>query len=314
MAYGGIDDGLFRGAILQSGGAFPLTAPSTTAFQSTFDSLITNTTCNSFANSSAAKKLECIRALPLETFRSNVGRSTGQSVDGDFIRTSIQRALPAGDYIKVATIVGCMSSTDRPEDPRLTQDQRTLTKEPHPLRPESTQQRIFWTQSVSHVTDLSQRVCSPAHTNIARGFFRPQRLPNDTVSTIIDLYPENPRLGCPYNTGDIRLSPGELDKKACSIFGDIVQIGPARMITQNLARDGVKVYRYRFNHLKFNTSTVNKGIGTGAELPYMFSNGVPDYAWDQNLAFQMTASWASFAYDLDPNIGAIGKYLFLRNV
>jgi carboxylesterase type B len=83
------------------------------------------------------------------------------------------------------------------------------------------------------------------------------------------------------------------------------------MIAQNLARDGVKVYRYRFNHLAFNTSTVNEGIGTGAELPYMFSNGDPDYAWDQNLAFQMTASWASFAYDLDPNAGATGWYLFL---
>jgi carboxylesterase type B len=78
------------------------------------------------------------------------------------------------------------------------------------------------------------------------------------------------------------------------------------MIAQNLARDGVKTYRYRFNHLELNTSSLNKGIGTGAELPYMFSNGVPDYAWDQNLAFQMTASWASFAYDLDPSVGAIG--------
>lgn len=110
MAYGGRDAGLFRGAILQSGGAFPLTAPNTTAFQSTFDSLITNTTCNPFVNSSAAEKLDCIRSLPLEVFRANVGPSTGQSIAGDFARTSIQRALPAGQYVKVATIVGCMST------------------------------------------------------------------------------------------------------------------------------------------------------------------------------------------------------------
>lgn len=108
MAYGGRDDGLFRGAILQSGGAFPLTAPNTTAFQSTFDSLITNTTCSTLANSSAADKLDCIRSLPLDVFRASVGPSTGQSIDGDFARTSIQRALPAGEYVKVATIVGCM--------------------------------------------------------------------------------------------------------------------------------------------------------------------------------------------------------------
>ena len=108
MAYGGRDDGLFRGAILQSGGAFPLTAPNTTAFQSTFDTLITNTTCSPLVNSSAADKLDCIRSLPLEVFRASVGSSTGQSIDGDFARTSIQRALPAGKYVKIATIVGCM--------------------------------------------------------------------------------------------------------------------------------------------------------------------------------------------------------------
>lgn len=144
---------------------------------------------------------------------------------------------------------------------------------------------------------------------IARGFFRPQRLPHSTVSTLIDLYSDNPRLGCPYNTGKAQLTPGRLDKKACSIFGDIVQIGPARMIARNLARDGVKTYRYQFNHLKFETPTVSRGISTGEELPYMFFNGVPDYAWDQNLAYQMTASWASFAHDLDPNTAAAGSYL-----
>jgi len=109
MAYGGRDDGLFRGAILQSGGAFPLTGPDTAAFQSTFDSLISKTNCSSLAGASAREKLSCIRKLSIDVFRSSVGSSTGQSVDGDFTRTSIQRALPAGKYIKVPTIVGSRS-------------------------------------------------------------------------------------------------------------------------------------------------------------------------------------------------------------
>ncbi|KAK4890533.1 hypothetical protein LTR27_010814 [Elasticomyces elasticus] len=267
MAYGGRDDGLFRGAILQSGGAFPITAPNTTAFQSTFDSLVTNTTCSPLANSSAADKLKCIRSLSLEVFKAKVGPSTGQSVDGGFTRTSIQRALPAGQYVRVATIVG--SNTDE------------------------------GTTSAPSGVNETEELVDP----VSRGFFRPRRLPNETVSTLIDLYPDNPRLGCPYNTGDIPLTPGTLDKKACSIFGDIVQIGPARMIAQNLAQDGVPVYRYRFNHLGYNTSIASRGITTGSELPYMFSNNVPEYAWDQNLAYQMTAAWASFAHDLNPNVG-----------
>jgi hypothetical protein len=106
MAYGGRNDGLFRGAILQSGGAFPLTSPDTAGFQGTFDSLISKTNCSSLENASAREKLTCIRKLSVSEFISKVGSSTGQAVDGDFSRTSIQRALPAGKYIKVPTIVG----------------------------------------------------------------------------------------------------------------------------------------------------------------------------------------------------------------
>jgi hypothetical protein len=149
MAYGGRDDGLFRGAILQSGGAFPLTRPDTTAFQSSFDLLITNTICSPYANSSAAMKLNCIRSLPLDAFRASVGSSTGQSIDGDFARTSIQRALPAGRYVRIATIVGCMSILHFSYAPRLTKHQRTQTKVQHRLQLGSTQQKILWIQSVS---------------------------------------------------------------------------------------------------------------------------------------------------------------------
>lgn len=107
MAYGGRNDGLFRGAILQSGGAFPLTGPETSTFQETFDSLITNTTCAStVANASAIAQLDCIRDLPISVFLDSVGSGTGQSIDGVFTQTSIQFALPAGKYVKVATMVG----------------------------------------------------------------------------------------------------------------------------------------------------------------------------------------------------------------
>ncbi|KAF4901836.1 Lipase 1 [Colletotrichum fructicola] len=273
MAYGGRNDGLFRGAILQSGGAFPLTPPNTTAFQSTFDSLINETNCSSVVNGSASDKLDCIRKLPVEEFRAKVGSSTGQSVDGDFTRTSIQRALPAGQYIKIPTVVG--TNTDE-----------GTTSAPTGI---NTTEQLFG--------------------SVAQGYFRPRLLPNETVSKLISLYPTSPQLGCPYNTGSTQFTSGLLDKMACSIFGDIVQIGPARMIAQTLARDGVPVYRYRFNHLQSNTSLMTKGIGTGVEQQYVFSNLIPDQPWDQSMAYQMSASWISFAHDLDPNTGVSGTGL-----
>ncbi|KAE8400773.1 Alpha/Beta hydrolase protein [Aspergillus pseudonomiae] len=267
MAYGGRDDGLFRGAILESGGAFPLTLPNTTSFQQTFDSLITNTSCSTLTGSTAAEQLDCIRALPIDTFLSSVGDATGQSIDGSFTTTSVQFAFPAGEYVKVATIVG--TNTDE------------------------------GTTSAPTGIDSMDELMDP----LADGYFRPERLPDSMVKDLLSLYTNDPREGCPYNTGDVMLSSGILDKKACSIFGDMVQIGPARMIAEELTKhNGDKpVYRYRFNQLPANSSEPSAGVTTGTEIPYIFSNLIPDVAWERALASEMTKAWVSFAYDLNPN-------------
>ncbi|KAH7115912.1 alpha/beta-hydrolase [Dendryphion nanum] len=269
ISYGGRDDGLYRGAILQSGGAFPLTHPNTTDFQKTFDSLFINTSCSSVRNAGASEQLNCIRKLPIEEFRKNVGTSTGQSIDGNFTPTSIQFAFPAGQYVKVALVVG--SNTDE------------------------------GTTSAPTGMNTLEQLSKP----LAAGFFRPLPLSSNMTSTLLSIYPTDPNLGCPYNTGAYRFAPGVLDKQACSIFGDLVQIAPARMIARTLTSNngGKPIYRYRFNHLASNVSktSIGRGITTGAEQPYVFSNLVPDSPWDQALAREMTSAWISFAYDLDPN-------------
>jgi carboxylesterase type B len=119
----------------------------------------------------------------------------------------------------------------------------------------------------------------------------------------MSLYPTTPALGCPYNTGTFKFSQGALDKMACSIFGDLVQIGPARLIAQTLAKDKVPVYRYRFNHMSFNSSTILRGISTGVEEQFVFSNLIANYPWDMNMAYQVTSAWVSFAHSLNPNVG-----------
>lgn len=163
----------------------------------------------------------------------------------------------------------------------------------------------------SNIFPSFQRLDIISNKPIAEGYFRPKTLPNSTVETLLHLYPSNPRQGCPYNTGDTRLTSGALDKQVCSIFGDIVQIAPARMIAQQLAKHNspkAPVYRYRFNQLPHNTSSLTKGITTGLEQSYMFSNLVPGFAWDRALAREMTSAWVSFAYSLDPNRGQ-GMYI-----
>jgi carboxylesterase type B len=77
------------------------------------------------------------------------------------------------------------------------------------------------------------------------------------------------------------------------------------MIAQSLTKNNGKnpVYRYRFNHLPNNTTTPARGISTGAEQSYIFSNLVPKHPWDQALAYEMTSAWVSFTYNLNPNPG-----------
>ncbi|KAK8066827.1 alpha/beta-hydrolase [Apiospora hydei] len=276
MAYGGRDDGLFRGAIMESGGAFPLELPNATSFQQTFDSLLTNTTCSSTLtqNATAAQQLDCIRALPIDVFRASVGAKTGQSIDGDFTRTSIQFALPAGEYLKVATIVG--TNTDE------------------------------GTNSAPKSINTTEQLSEP----LAQGYFRPHPLPNATVSTLLALYPADPRQGCPYNTGTTKLTPGALDKQACSIFGDLVMVAPARQFASTLAADGVPAYRYRFNQLPPGGSPA-RGISTGVEEAYVFSNFVgassssssEPSAWDTALAYEMTSAWVNSALPHWPEYG-----------
>lgn len=277
-AYGGRDDSLFRGAILESGGAFPLTGPNTTAFQATFDGLITKTTCSKYANAPASDQLNCIRKLSLDDFRNNVGSSTGQSIDGSFSSTSIQFAFPAGKYVKVATMVG--ANTDE------------------------------GTTSAPKDINTTAQLVGP----LSSGYFRPVPLPSNMTSAIISLYPTDPRLGCPYNTGTA-FSSSALDKQACSIFGDLVQIAPARMIARSLtANNGdMPVYRFRFNHLPHSTSSTSsrQGIGTGVEQAYVFSNQVPEWPYDQSLAYEMTSAWVSFASDLNPNPGGSKSTFYL---
>ncbi|KAK8047988.1 alpha/beta-hydrolase [Apiospora saccharicola] len=225
---------------------------------------------------SAEEQLDCIRALPIDVFRASIGPKTGQSIDGDFTRTSIQFALPAGQYLKVPTVVG--ANTDE------------------------------GTHSAPKGINTTDQLFEP----LAQGYFRPHRLPNATVSKLLELYPTNPRLGCPYSTGDTRLTPGDLDKQACSIFGDLVMVAPARQLASTLAADGVAVYRYRFNQLPPPGGSPARGISTGVEQAYVFSNffvggtsssSPPPSAWDRALAYEMTSAWVSFAHDLDPNPG-----------
>jgi hypothetical protein len=46
-------------------------------------------------------------------------------------------------------------------------------------------------------------------------------LTNASVAKLLELYPNDPYVGCPYNTGDALLPSGRVDKQSNAIYGDI---------------------------------------------------------------------------------------------
>lgn len=108
IAYGGRDDGLFRGAIMESGGSISANPMNTTDFQDLYDSLVLEVGC-----SNATDSLQCLRETPFETLNSVLNGTDGSSqynfwpvVDGDLIRTWGSVQLTNDEFVKVPIISG----------------------------------------------------------------------------------------------------------------------------------------------------------------------------------------------------------------
>lgn len=70
VANGGNNEGLFRGAFMQSGSALPF--GDITDGQPHYDALVQQTGC-----SGATDTLQCLRTLPIDTLRAAVDKSPG---------------------------------------------------------------------------------------------------------------------------------------------------------------------------------------------------------------------------------------------
>ncbi|KAJ7834162.1 Alpha/Beta hydrolase protein [Mycena leptocephala] len=153
-------------------------------------------------------------------------------------------------------------------------------------------------------------------------------IPPAQIPSVLELYPEDPALGCPFNTGDFQLdplqlgivnTPGAQNKRVSAIVGDVFMAAGARALAQ-VASAEVPFYKYRFNHKPYTISFgVEDYVGHFTELAYAFNtqNDGTDF-WvtnhatatylgpgapiaDRSLGVYMSRSWASFAATGDPN-------------
>ncbi|KAJ7058020.1 alpha/beta-hydrolase [Mycena amicta] len=82
------------------------------------------------------------------------------------------------------------------------------------------------------------------------------------IDKLLELYPDVPALGCPYNTGDFQMdpvqngifsTPGTQNKRVAAIAGDVLMAAGGRFLAQTLSNE-VPFYKYRFNHKPYDVS------------------------------------------------------------
>ena len=79
-------------------------------------------------------------------------------------------------------------------------------------------------------------------------------LDEDTVATIMELYPDDPTLGCPFGTGEERFADqGYQYKRGAAIAGDISMQAGRRSMTNYYAQNSEQpVFSYRFDQPPWN--------------------------------------------------------------
>ncbi|KAJ7807735.1 triacylglycerol lipase 3 [Mycena leptocephala] len=122
---------------------------------------------------------------------------------------------------------------------------------------------------------------------------------SESIDELLTLYPDDPALGSPYNTGNETFGLDGSWKRATSITGDLLFQSTRRMWLQAAASHGSKVYGYLLTQPQLGDPSLGGKFFYGDVL----TDGV---ASDAALSFVMMDYWISFADCLDPNDGEGG--------
>ncbi|KZP13932.1 carotenoid ester lipase precursor [Athelia psychrophila] len=218
VANKGNNEGLFRGAFMESGS--PLPVGDITNGQPHFDAIASETGC-----STAADKLECLRTVPYANLTAAMNTSPGQfgygslaalawlpRVDGIFITENPQVLIAAGKVAAVPMINGDVD------------DEGTLFS--------------LSTLNITTTAQLKQYIQASWFPQASAA----------SVNGILALYPDNPALGSPFNTGANNSLAAQY-KRIAAFQGDAVFQAPRRYFLN--ARSGKqKTWSYLYKRYK----------------------------------------------------------------
>ncbi|KAA1472211.1 carotenoid ester lipase precursor [Dentipellis sp. KUC8613] len=198
LANDGDPQGLFRGAIMQSGGPIPVAGMENG--QVYYDNLVQDLGCGC-----AADTLECLRQVPFTSFKVAMNKAPNffsyqglvlaylPRVDGDFIKEPPLQLVRKGKVARVPMITGNCD------------DEGSL----------------FSIASINLST-----------TADTKQFLKSYMLPNASdyeIDLMLKYYPDDPVLGCPFDT-DVRNMLSYQFKRIAAIQGDVVFHGPRKFL------------------------------------------------------------------------------------
>ncbi|GFZ48709.1 hypothetical protein JCM24511_06458 [Saitozyma sp. JCM 24511] len=265
------DQGLFRSAIMMSGGQDMTLQNSTADVTPTgYDLLLNLTNCSTtLANAST---IQCLRQVPYDALmaaQANVSAAYGPysisapSVDGDLIPAQPYDLLQQGKFQRKPFLSGNVK------------DEGTL----------------FLYQNLTSSDDF---------TAYAAGLYN-----NDTaiVEQILQLYPDDPSLGSPFDTGNQTFGWTPENKPAAALFGDAVLQAPRRSFTRAAQAQGMQTWGYLTAQYPPDNLGLPPYAGAfhGDDILYVFGllpNATAEYA---TVIDQYMTYWTNFVVFTDPN-------------
>ncbi|KAK4148958.1 hypothetical protein C8A00DRAFT_19298 [Chaetomidium leptoderma] len=301
LAYGGRDDGIFRGVIGQSGyGGFIPRYPgglnNSVLMQGTYDTLVRNTTCGDTVGTPAS--LNCLRALPLDDLHRALNGTLIWNrfppvLDGDFIADYPSKQLREGRFPKVRVLIGCNSDEG------------------------SSFGTGYGPNGGGVNTDEEMRaaIASIVGPDVENTVGKTTK---QVIDEMASLYPNIQAIGVPsldkwpiIQPGDfVAQSMGAQYRRTAALFGDFSMQFSRRRASLTFASRGLPSWSYRFD-------VVLPGIPgfIGAthfqEVAFVFDNTRGD-GYEQNpfatntqpltaLAKTMSTAWVNFITSQDPN-------------
>lgn len=263
-------------------------------WQPVYDYVVRETSC-----ADATDTLACLRTIPTEslsavfnsTFNgSNIGSDSnfGVQIDGDFLRASGTTQLRKGQFVRVPYLLGA---------------------------------------NFDEGASLGTKGINTTAEFVAAMLDMTPGLDNETINTLLALYPDVPAVGIPatlHGRPSYESGYGSQWKRQAAYVGDLKMHAARRLAAQAWARHNVSAYTYHFNVL-VHGATAYEGAGHFREVAFVFDdtsglgydNSVAVDPFEDEpetfvqLADMMSRMWVSFVTELDPNYYSGGMYVFM---